>query len=459
MNVENETALSGEAEALNKLNLRLVARARKLKLSSITQIGAKCVGLGMSVITVPLTLKYLGHDTYAIWLMMNSFVTMLVWADLGLSNGMVNIVASAEGRNDKTTARKSVSTGLFMLMGMSVILAVPSFLVVFRADWARAFNVPGGQINGDVLAALGILAAAFLIGLPLSAIEKIRAAKQELYINALFQMGGNILTVVALFAVMLRGGSLPWLVAALVLPGHLASIANGSWFFLKYPVLRPSFGLFDAAVAKKMINVGIHFFGLQLLGVLTFQGDNFIATHLFGLDSVTSLSLHSRLFGIIQMLMTVATLPLWGAYSEAMARGEFDWVRRQFWRSMAFNLGIGGAACLALTVGGPLLLDVWLHHRIVPSVSLLAALALWTLLQCVGNAIGMLLNGANYVRFELIIAGVLALIAMPLKIILAKQFGLIGIPLAGSAAYLVAILLPCVFVVPRILKNLSERTA
>jgi O-antigen/teichoic acid export membrane protein len=53
------------------------------------------------VISVPLTLTYLGSERYGMWMAISSIVALLAFADFGLGNGLVNAIAVA-----------SVSSGL-----------------------------------------------------------------------------------------------------------------------------------------------------------------------------------------------------------------------------------------------------------------------------------------------------------------------------------------------------------
>lgn len=70
---------------------------------------AKIVSVVTSLITVRLAIRYLGSERYGMWLTISSIVLMLGSADLGMSSGLVNIVADALGREDTAGARKAAA--------------------------------------------------------------------------------------------------------------------------------------------------------------------------------------------------------------------------------------------------------------------------------------------------------------------------------------------------------------
>src|SRR2546423_1279703 len=59
-------------------------RHRRIALSAFAGFGAKGVSMATTLITVPLTLRYLGPERYGVWMTMSSVMMMMVFADLGL---------------------------------------------------------------------------------------------------------------------------------------------------------------------------------------------------------------------------------------------------------------------------------------------------------------------------------------------------------------------------------------
>jgi O-antigen/teichoic acid export membrane protein len=56
---------------------------------------ARAIGLLTSLISVPLTYRYLGPERYGIWMVLFSFIAAMGFADLGIGNGLMNVVLEA----------------------------------------------------------------------------------------------------------------------------------------------------------------------------------------------------------------------------------------------------------------------------------------------------------------------------------------------------------------------------
>jgi O-antigen/teichoic acid export membrane protein len=110
---------------------------------------------------------------------------------------------------------------------------------------------------------------------------------------------------------------------------------------------------------------------------------------------------------------------------------------------------------------GENLLRWWIGEGVHASLALLSGLATWTLLSTIGNAIAMLLNAANVIRFQLVVSMAMAMTAITLKILLALQFGIEGIVWGTVLAYGLVSLGPSLWylrsVLPRRLEQLAYK--
>ena len=120
-------------------------------------------------------------------------------------------------------------------------------------------------------------------------------------------------------------------------------------------------------------------------------------------------------------------------------------------------MALSGICSVIVVAAGPWLLRLWVGGKVVPVCPLLLGLGIWTVLWAIGNALAMFLNGANVVRFQVIIALAMAALAVLLKIVLTQRIGLSGIVWGTVIAFVLAVLLPCVFAVPGELGKLKDR--
>src|SRR5437879_5520509 len=73
------------------------------------------LGLLAILITVPLTLPYLGEERFGVWMTIASLAATLSFLDLGIGNALINHVASASAANDPPRLRQAISRGLLLL--------------------------------------------------------------------------------------------------------------------------------------------------------------------------------------------------------------------------------------------------------------------------------------------------------------------------------------------------------
>ena len=81
-------------------------RLRRAALTTLAAGVAKAIGLLASLISVPLTYRYLGPERYGIWMVLISIIAAMSFADLGIGNGLMNAVSEAYGKDDLRLAQQ-----------------------------------------------------------------------------------------------------------------------------------------------------------------------------------------------------------------------------------------------------------------------------------------------------------------------------------------------------------------
>jgi O-antigen/teichoic acid export membrane protein len=80
---------------------RASERHRRIALTGLVSVAAKAVSIITMLIVVPLTLNYLGAERYGLWMTISSVIAMMVFADFGIGNGLMNAITESYGKNDK----------------------------------------------------------------------------------------------------------------------------------------------------------------------------------------------------------------------------------------------------------------------------------------------------------------------------------------------------------------------
>ena len=434
-------------------------RFRRASLSAATSAGAKGIALITTAVSVPLTLGYLGSERFGVWMTLSALIALLGFTDLGLGNSLLNGVAHAAGRDDRTAIRANVSSGILMLIGVAVAFGLLFAFVYGHVSWAALFNVGSPSALEETGPAAAVLVVCFLIGMPAGAFTQVRLGLQQGYVNSVFVAVGNIAALaLVIWAIQLRLG-LPWLVLAMAGAPLLATIVNGFVLLARSPWLRPSLHVADFAVARSLLRVGMLFLVLQLAVAVAFTSNSIIIAAMIGPSAVADYAVVSKLFLIPTLLVGFALGPLWPAYREALSRGDVQWVRRTFRRSIRLSLAVAGLVSAALVMLGIPLIALWVGARVQPSFGLILAVGIWTTLSAVGTAVAMLLNGAQVMRFQVVTAVLMATANLLFSIALTSRIGIAGVVWGSVIAYTLFTLIPLALYLPRIFARLERSRA
>lgn len=418
---------------------------------------SKAASVVAMLITVPAVLQHLGSDRYGLWIAVTSFVGLLSFADLGLGNGLVNAIAEANGRDDRTQARRYVSTAFFVLLIVSGVGMVLAIVAAQSIPWATVLNIQDSTLVAEALPAVLLVLASIAVHLPFGVAAKVQQGYQEGYRTDLWTTAGSLVGLAATLMAVRFGAGIPLLVMVFVGVPVLMSAAN--WIelvFVRRPWLRPQWRDVRKDTCVGLFRLGLLFLVMQLVVVVAYTSDSIVVSRMFGQAAVTEFSIPSRVFASAGLVITMFLTPLWSAYGEAIARGDAAWIRRTFSKSIWLALWVSLSASTVLLVAGPTLIAWWVGPAVRPSFALMLAFALWTVLSTLGNAVGMLLNGAGVIRAQIIVVSVMAVAAIISKIALGRIFGLPGVAWGTVLAYLVFSGIPQLFLVPRVLRRITH---
>lgn len=411
-------------------------RLRRAALTALAAGVARAVSMVTPLVTIKLSLAYLGKERYGLWMAVSSLAGMLGFADLGLGNGLVTFLGRARGRDDLGLARRAVSSTLVMLLGVACAMVLCLAILWPFVPWAWVVNAQTAQSSGDARTAAAICLLTFIVSIPLGVVQRTQAGFQEEYHGQLWQAAGNILSVLLLVELVRSGARFPVFLLVLGMAGPAVMALNGAVYFgWQRAELRPGLRQWDKQTARLMLKQGVWFFVLGILSLFITQADNLVVAQARGLESVPSYSIPSRLFAILGSVGMMIYQPMWAANGEALARGEHDWVRRNTWRVSVLGTGLVLVAGIAfILLAGPAF-RLWLGPGFEPSYALTAGLCAWTALLCFAGPYFMVLNAANVVRPQVYVCAAFTVPSLALKCLFAKYVGVWAIPWAAVVPY------------------------
>jgi len=434
-------------------------RNRRAVITGSATTLARAVQVGTSLITVPLTLKYLGNERFGLWMTISSVLAMATFADFGVGNGVLNAVAKAFGKDDLEGIRKAVSSGFALLSSIAALLLLSFFAIYRFINWADFFRVVSPQARSEAGPALAVFAVCFALNISMDVVQRVQLGLQQGYRYGLWQLCGSAAGFIGVLGGIYLHVGLPVLVVAIAGAPIFATALNTLHFFgFVRSDLRPNLTFVARDATSQIAKLGGLFFVLQVVVAVSFSADNFIVARTLGAVNVPEYAIPQRLFALITMMSGMLVTPLWPAYGEAISRGDLVWVRRTLRRSLLLVLGASCAASSLLLLLAPTVIHWWIGSRIHPPFFLLLGLAIWSVIECCGTALAMFLNGSAAVRFQIYISITFGIVCIALKVFLVKHLGLIGVPWATIASYLLIEALPWMFFVPRALRNLESKS-
>jgi O-antigen/teichoic acid export membrane protein len=436
--------------------MRGTERNRRAILTGGVATVARVVQIGTSLITVPLTLKYLGNERFGLWMTISSVLAMAAFADFGVGNGVLNTVAKAFGKNDAQGVREAVSSGFAILGSIATLLLILFFSVFRSINWGTFFRVTSVEARLEAGPALAVFATCFALNIAMDVVQRVQLGLQQGYRYSLWQLFGSTTGFIGVLCGVRLRVSLPVLVMAIAGAPIFATALNAFHFFnFVRPDLRPNWKLVSRDAILRIAQLGGLFFVLQLVCAVSFSADNFIIARNLGAVAVPEYSIPQRMFALITMMSGMLVAPLWPAYGEAIARGDIGWVKRTLQKSLLIVCGTTTAASCVLLLLSHQFLHWWVGSRVHPPTLLLVGLAIWTVIGCCGDALAMLMNGGEVIMFQVIVAGIFGVGCVVTKVSLVHHFGIVAVPWATIVTYLVLNALPCALYIPRFVRRLD----
>ncbi len=423
----------------------------------VTGLANRIVGVAVSLLSAPLTIGYLGPERYGVWALIGSLLAWVRLADLGIGNGLTNSLASAFGSEQRHLARIHVSSALLVLSAIALVLGLGMAAAWPWIDWTALFGLHTAAGQAEVGPALAASSIIFLLGFPMSIIGPSYMATQDGKISNYWQMGGNVLSLLALFAVTRTQGGMVWLVVAVSGTGLAVNLASGVWLFSRrQPAMSPRLRSARRDSARSLLRVGVQFFLIQILSLLVFETDNLVIAHYLGADHVPPYSLTYTLFAFTSIIQTILFRYVWVAYTEAIARRDIAWVKRTFLLNMAFSLASTALAIVPLIYIARPFLRLWAGQAAVPPFQLVLWMAGWSLINAFCSPIACLLAAASHMKAQVVYSAVSAAVNIALSIYLVQHWGVSGAIAATVLAYLVFICAPTAVDVTLLLRRLAR---
>ncbi|WP_162069706.1 MATE family efflux transporter [Caballeronia sp. NK8] len=400
---------------------RYLRAARSAACNSVSA----ALGFAVVVLSVSFTLPYLGQERFGIWMTISSLAVMLQVLDLGVANGLVNLVADAKTSDDHEALQTIVTRGIVLLTGIGVAAGGVLIGVMMLLDFQHLLKIESPEVAREAVLSTFTFIALFCVNIPLGGVRKVFFGLQRAWEPHTVAAIGYLCSLPLLYLCARSHAPMPYLVlctygvqvaTAIIL---LVRLYLERMFRLRRGIWSGS-GLRDCTA---LMRTGGVFLILQIGMICGNACDPLIVSHILGASEVARLAVAQRLFQAITVAMLMLSGPLWGLYADARSRGEKKFIRNTLKLSMCVTTGTAlfmSALILALS---PWLLKVWTGSHLDVPIELRCAAAVLAVVEAMANAFTIFLNGVSELRPQLLAVLVFCAVSVPLKIYLLTKFG------------------------------------
>ena len=413
-------------------------RLRRIVLSVLSNVLSKALSVMVLILSVSLTMPYLGPERFGIWMIISSFVTVISLLDFGIANVLTNYVASKASIDDKEQLREAISTGLGVLTVLGILAAFLLWFLSGILPWKTLLKVNEPQFILEAQSSAKVFAILFGLNVVTNGVLKIFAGLQELFYAHLASTLGSIASIVGLWLCAYHHAGITFLLIVMMGGQIISGLVLSLMLFSRKLIGFTKFISFKKSEVIHLFRSGMLFFLLQIGTLAAYGIDSLIISGTLGLLAVSIFNITQRLFYFISTPLLMINAPLWGAYADAHSRKDKKFILKMLKKSLLITSIFSLVASSILILFGEKIISIWTKGALTVPLSFILIFWVWTFCQTLGNAFAMVLNGCNIVASQVRSLLLFIAIAIPSKIFFVK-YGLDIYLLVAIISYLVAV--------------------
>ena len=411
---------------------------------------ARLVTVLSTFITIPITSSYLGAERFGIWMTISTLSALLAFSDMGIGNGLINLVSHSAGRDNREEIKSHVTNAFVFLCLVCLFLLLTFYIASITVDFSAWFHLNESLAQQETCSAFLIYGICLAVSIPVNIIQKVQIGLQKGYINGIWGMIGSLTTLCSVFIAVNFKATLPQLVGIFVgIPLFISIVYMIIFFFSVGKDLLPQRKFISKLHIINMLKIGSLFLLLQASAALVVSADNLIIASFYGAKAVGDYAITVKIFSVSSILVALLLQPLWPAYSEASARGDNHWVIRAFqkYTLIVIALSILISMCLGFLLQE--IAQLWLGRSLNVSSLLVAGLFIWAIVDATNMSIATLLNGLHILKPQIFTSAAFAILVILLKIFFSFSSGIELFPWVTSISAIFICIMPLYFIIAR----------
>ncbi len=329
----------------------------------------KGLGFIISFVSMPLYISYFDNQTIlGIWFTIISMLTWIFTFDLGLGNGLRNMLVSTFVNKDYKKAKIYISSAYAIIIILVLIIGVIGVTLIQTIDWNNILNIQKEIVSNNTFKlCINILFVGILVSFILKILNSILYAMQKSAVNNALSFCTSVIPVIYL-----------WLANPSTIENNLIKLSIVNVLANCLPLLIATIYVFSKPlkncipqikyVSKKIgmsiVKFGSLFFVVQITFMLITSTNEIIITNLFEPEQVVEYQIYYKIFTAIGSIFSLLLSPIWSAVTKAIAQKDYQWVVKL--NKILYKLSILASGCEFLMI--PFLqffINIWLKESAI----------------------------------------------------------------------------------------------
>jgi O-antigen/teichoic acid export membrane protein len=342
-------------------------RRRRIISAWVTLVPSKAVTLLVQIIAIPMVYRAIGPAQFAAYAAVTAAVSILGFLNLGMGGALVTPLAQAAAGGDHQREARLFGATLIPIAAIAAValcITLPGlWFLPLRAlfGMAASTTAPEALRAAALLACIGTIAA-----IPLSVIDSVRQAYQEMHISNLFVLLTNTLLCVGLILTAWLRPTLPVFVAVTALSPLAVRLLNAALLLVRRPyLLTTRWASGSWLLVRRLAGDGFSYMGAAAIAnVLIYQWPVYYMARVRPPLESSTFAVYLQLILLVLSLGLSIAQPLWPAVADAAGRGDWVWIAKVLRRARVVAVACGFCELLAMGFLMNIILRLWLHRPI-----------------------------------------------------------------------------------------------
>jgi O-antigen/teichoic acid export membrane protein len=132
--------------------LRGDPRLKRMLHGGLSSFLSRGVSMLAGLVTLPLTVRYLGKFEYGVWVTISTTVLMFNMLDLGIANTLTNFISEAYAESDLEKAKRYYATAFWLTALIALGVAAASAMIWPFISWGKVLSIanPGIALQSQL---------------------------------------------------------------------------------------------------------------------------------------------------------------------------------------------------------------------------------------------------------------------------------------------------------------------